>query len=206
MPVQRSRDAEARVARGRRAGRSAVRAAARPRHRRHRHGDGRAGIAAGFRMTARVKSERRSARLAARSGALHKRCGCFGGAQYLAGRVHDPAPRLRSGREERRLPDGGQSFSRAGAERGFPSAVVFPAVAVVLAGRREGGVPGSRLGAERIRDRGALAKRHHAAAKRDRAEGLHPVGAPAGVHPVQRVPARRVPSASIAASASRRRT
>ena len=54
----------------------------------------------------------------------------------------------------------------------------------------------------RIRDRGALAQLTDAAAQRDRAEGLHPLGAAAGVHPVQRVPARRLHAASIAASAS----
>ena len=76
----------------------------------------------------------------------------------------------------------------AGAECGFPPAQLFPAVALVVAGKRQGRVPEPGAGARGIRPRGALAYSGHAAALRHRAPGLCGAGAPSGLHALQRLP------------------
>ena len=81
-------------------------------------------------------------------------------------------------------------FSGAGAERGFPAAELLPAVAVVVAGRHQGGLPRAGEHRRQLRPRGALAELRDEAAERGVAEDLREAVDPSGLHAVQRVPAR----------------
>src|SRR3546814_12860264 len=81
-------------------------------------------------------------------------------------------------------------MSGAGAERRFPAAQLFPAVAVVLAGLGEGGLPRPRFGTRGIRPLHPFAELRVPAAERHFAEGIRAAGEAAGLHAVQRVPAR----------------
>src|SRR5450756_86748 len=78
----------------------------------------------------------------------------------------------------------------AGAERGFPSAQLLSAVALVVAGRDQGGVPRSRQHRRALRSRGAQPDLRNPAAQRGVAEILRQADHASGLHPVQRVPAR----------------
>ena len=66
----------------------------------------------------------------------------------------------------------------------------FPLSLWSLAGGGEGGVPAPRQCAFRVRPQGALAQPGDGAAQRHRTEAVRAGRAPAGVHPLQRLPAR----------------
>ena len=83
--------------------------------------------------------------------------------------------------------------SSAGAECGLPSAQLLPAVALVLAGRHQGGVPRPGEHRRRIRAPGLVADLLDEAAERRQPEKLCEAVAAPGLHPVQRVPARPLP-------------
>ena len=65
-----------------------------------------------------------------------------------------------------------ERFSGPGAQRGFPSAELLPAVAVVLAGRDQGGVPRAREHRRQLRPRGAQPELRDEAAERGLAQDL----------------------------------
>src|SRR6476469_7003259 len=79
-------------------------------------------------------------RLAARGALCDKRDGSRR-RTISGGSVTGSPPDLRSGRRGAAFARRWPILSCAGAERGFPAAVVFPAVALVVAGRGEGGIP-----------------------------------------------------------------
>jgi hypothetical protein len=86
-----------------------------------------------------------------------------------------------------------RGLAGAGAERGLPAAQLLPAVAVVLAGRDQGGVPRPGQHRRRIRAPGVLAELLDEAAERGQPEELREAVAQSGLHPLQRVPARPLP-------------
>ena len=95
-----------------------------------------------------------------------------------------------------------QRFSGPGAQRGFSAVELLPAVAVVLAGRDQGGLPRTREHRRQLRPRGAQPVLRDEAAERGLAQDLRKAFDASGLHPVQRVPARPFRSANIAATAT----
>src|SRR5262245_63478394 len=95
------------------------------------------------------------------------------------------------GEKERREPIP-RRLSRPRPQCGFSSAQLLPAVAVVVAGRRQGGL--SRAGEHRrpVRPRGAQPKPGDEASQRGVAQGLREARNAARLHPLQRIPARQV--------------
>src|SRR6185503_11687184 len=77
-----------------------------------------------------------------------------------------------------------------GAERGFPAAELLPAVALVLAGRDQGGVSRPRQHRRTLRPRGSQPELRNPTAERGVAEILRQADHASRLHPVQRVPAR----------------
>src|SRR3954470_1511222 len=77
-----------------------------------------------------------------------------------------------------------------GAERGFPAAELLPAVAMVLAGRDQGGVSRPRQQRRAQRPGGAKSELRDSAAERRFAEILRQAEHPPRLHPVQRLPPR----------------
>ena len=86
--------------------------------------------------------------------------------------------------------DVAERFSGACAQRRFPTAVVLSAIAVAVAGGGEIRLPGACRRGRGIRPVRAFAIADDEASERHRAAGIREAGSPAGVHPVQRVPAR----------------
>src|SRR5262245_47674131 len=72
----------------------------------------------------------------------------------------------------------------------FPTAVVLSAVALAVAGGGESRLPGTRRRGGRVRPVRAFAVVDDEAAVRHRAAGVREAGPPAGVHALQRLPAR----------------
>src|SRR3954470_19490381 len=79
-----------------------------------------------------------------------------------------------------------------GVERGFSPTQLLSAIAMVVAGRHQGGLP--RTGEHRrpVRPRGAQSQPRNEAAERGLTQDLREARHPAGLHPLQRVPARSV--------------
>src|SRR3979411_1159177 len=99
---------------------------------------------------------------------------------------------LRGNQEIRFERDVAEWFSGPGAQRGFPPAELLPAVAVVLAGRHQGGVPRARQYRGAVREGRAQPELRDEAAERGLPQDLREALDPSGLHPVQRVPARQV--------------
>src|SRR5499427_9338254 len=101
---------------------------------------------------------------------------------------------LRGPLEELRLErlDVAEWISGPGAQRGFPSTELLPAVAVVLAGRDQGGVPRARQHRGALREGRAQPELRDEAAQRGVAQDLREALDPPGVHALQRVSARQV--------------
>src|ERR1700730_7226882 len=77
-----------------------------------------------------------------------------------------------------------------GAECGFPAAQLLSALALVVAGRDQGGVPRPRQYRRALRPCGAQPLLRDPAAERGVAEILRQADHASRLHPVQRVPAR----------------
>src|SRR5215468_844834 len=95
------------------------------------------------------------------------------------------------GDKERREPIP-RRLSRPCAQRGFSSAQLLPAVAVVMAGRDQGGLSRAGEHRRRIRPRGAQPELGDEAPQRGFAQDLCKAFDPTRLHPLQRVPARQV--------------
>src|SRR5262245_8412270 len=83
-------------------------------------------------------------------------------------------------------------ISRSRAQRGLSSAQLLPALAVVVAGRDQGGLSRTREHRRRVRPGGAQPEPGDEAAERGLAQELREAHHAAGVHPLQRLPARQV--------------
>src|SRR3981189_3299353 len=79
-----------------------------------------------------------------------------------------------------------------GAERGLPAAQLLPTVALVVAGRDQGGVSRPRQHRRALRPRGAQPVLRNPAAERGVAEVVRQADHASRLHPVQRLPARPV--------------
>src|ERR1700733_117733 len=77
-----------------------------------------------------------------------------------------------------------------GAECGLPAAELLPALALVVAGRDQGGIPRPRQHRRALRSRGAQPLVRNSAAERGVAEILRQADHASRLHPVQRIPAR----------------
>src|SRR6187200_1929664 len=77
-----------------------------------------------------------------------------------------------------------------GAERGFPAAELLPAVALVLAGRDQGGVPRPRQHRRALRQGGEKSELRDPAAERRFPEIIRQAEHPPRLHPLQRLPPR----------------
>src|SRR2546430_4975308 len=105
-------------------------------------------------------------------------------------RLWPPLRFARKGGKERRelIP---RRLSRPRAQRGFSSAQLLPAVAVVVAGRHQGGLSRAGEYRRRVRPRGAQPELGDEAPQRGFAQDLREALDPTRLHPLQRVPADR---------------
>src|SRR5580704_12242063 len=78
----------------------------------------------------------------------------------------------------------------SGTERGLPAAELLPALALVVAGRDQGGVPRPRQHRRTLRPRGAQSLVRNPAAERRLAEILRQADHASRLHAVQRLPPR----------------
>src|SRR3954453_14486184 len=79
-----------------------------------------------------------------------------------------------------------------GVERGLPAAQLLSVVALVVAGRDQGGVPRPRQYRRAVRPRGAQPELRDPAAERGVAKVVRQADDASRLHPVQRLPARSV--------------